>query len=111
MIREMDWGTLRGRVLGSVWVALAALLVLLAVLALVQSIVHGQFDSHTNRAPGVRIGLAAMGAVVGIGALSSAVAATLGRARVGAPAGLGLTAATAALIFLYWLVALASGPL
>ena len=50
-----------------------------------------------------------MGAVAGIGALSSAVGATLGRARVSTPAGLALTAATAALIVLYGIAALATG--
>ena len=111
MITEMELGTLRRRALGSVWVVLAALLALVAALALVVSIIHGHYDSETNRAPGLRIGLAAVGAVVGIGALSSAVAATLGRARVSTPAGLALTAATAALIFLYWIVTLVSGRL
>jgi ABC-type polysaccharide/polyol phosphate export permease len=111
MIREMDWGARRRRVLGSVWVLVAALLALVATLALVESIAHGHYDSHTNRAPGVLIGIAAVGAVAGIGALSSAVGTTLRRARVSTPVGLTLTAATAALIVLYWIAALASGPL
>jgi len=111
MIREMDWGTRGRRVLGSVWVVLAALLVLLAALALLGSIIHGHYDSHTNRAPALLIGIAAVGAVAGIGALSSAVGATLGHARVSTPAGLALTAATAALIVLYGIAALATGPM
>jgi hypothetical protein len=107
----MDCGTLRRRGLGSVWVLLAALLAIIAALTLVASIVHGHYDSHTNRAPGLLIGIAAVGAVTGIGALSSAVGTTLGRTRVSTPAGLALTAATAALIVLYGITALASGPL
>lgn len=110
MIREMDWGTRGRRVLGSVRVVLAALLVLLAALALLGSIIHGHYDSHTNRAPALLIGIAAVGAVAGIGALSSAVGATLGRTRVSTP-GLALTAATAALIVLYGIAALATGPM
>jgi ABC-type polysaccharide/polyol phosphate export permease len=111
MIREMDSGTLGRRVLGSVWVLLAALLTLIAALALVESIVRGHYDSHTNRAPGLLIGIAAVGAVAGIGALGSAIGMTLGRTRVSTPAGLALTATTAALIVLYSIAALASGPL
>ncbi|MCW3031945.1 MAG: hypothetical protein QOK19_1861 [Solirubrobacteraceae bacterium] len=92
--------------------ALVALLGLVELAALIESILEGSYDAHLNRAPAGRIVIAALGLLVALGALEAAVGELRGRrSRVGRGKGLVLTSLTIPMILLYMIVALASGPL
>src|SRR5205085_10551813 len=94
------------------WVLLAGLLALIAAIDLVSSIANAHYDPHENRSPVGLIVIAAIGAAAATGALSSALGTARGRlTRIGVRAGLVLTSATVALILLYTVAAIASGPL
>ena len=84
----------------------------LAGAGLVGGILNSGYDPHENRAPEVRIAVAAVATEVGLAAVVVVVKRLLGgEGRGGLLAGLWLTAATALLIALLAIVDLASGPL
>jgi len=88
----------------------SGLLVLIAGTALGSSIANSGYDDQQNRAPVLRIALAAAAFLVALAALRVAVKRLCGGQPSNIAAAL-LVVLTLALIFLYTIVAIASGPL
>lgn len=101
----------RLRLLGSVaWMLVSGLLALIAGTALGSSLVNSGYDDQQNRAPALRIALAAAAFVVALAALRVAVKRLRGKQSSNIAAAI-LVALTLVLIFLLIIVAIASGPL
>ncbi|MFI5142726.1 MAG: hypothetical protein ACHQHM_01710 [Thermoanaerobaculales bacterium] len=96
----------------SAWVLFSSFLALIAGAGLVGGILNSGYDSHENRAPEVRIAVAAVATAVGLAAVTVAAKRLRGgEGRRGLLTGLCLTAATVMLIALLGIVDLASGPM
>ena len=97
-----DWGSL----------VLSVMAAFIAGIALIGSVSSSGYDPHENRAPEVRIIIAALAAAVGFAAVRVATRRVRGRSARQGPLGtLSLSAVTILLIVLWGIVVMASGPL